>query len=229
MRPNLEAFLRRLRYQFSNPQLLLQALSHRSSGSLNNERLEYLGDAVLDLVVGEMLYEKFPTADEGALSNMRSQMVCQPALAAKARDLGIPEVLVLGQSASRSGGHQRDSILSDTLEALIGAMFLDSEWNQVREFIRREMPVDDDVLVNLAVRRDAKSRLQEFLQARRLPPPKYALVEISGPGHSQNFLVSCEPGEGLPTFQGQGSSRRAAEQMAAASALDYLVALATAR
>lgn len=227
MNPKLEPFLRRLGYKFDNLKLLEQALTHRSFGSNNNERLEYLGDAVLDLVVGEMLYSKFPQANEGVLSNLRSQIVCQPALAKVARELGIPEVIVLGQSASSSGGHQRDSILSDALEAIIGAIFLDSGWDAAREFTQGHMSVDDSAYESAASTRDAKSRLQEFLQAKKLPPPQYELKEISGPGHSQNFLVVCRSAPDVPDFQGSGSSRRSAEQAAAGLALDYLTAQAT--
>lgn len=222
MRAEHESFLRRLGYQFTNLKLLEQALTHRSFGSTNNERLEYLGDAVLDLSVAEVLYRKFPEAKEGTLSNLRSQMVCQGALAKAAREVGIPDVLVLGQSAARSGGHQRDSILADTFEALIGAIYLDSGWEAAHSFSQKYMVVDDTMYESVANRRDAKSRLQEFLQAKRLPPPQYELKEISGPGHSQNFLVICRSAPDVPDFEGAGASRRAAEQVAAGLALDYL-------
>lgn len=222
MNLKLEPFLRRLGYSFDNHKLLEQALTHRSFGGTNNERLEYLGDAVLDLVVGEMLYSKFPQANEGVLSNLRSQMVCQKALATVARTLGVHEVIILGQSASRSGGHQRDSILSDALEALIGAIFVDSGWDAAREFTQKHMTIDDSVYDTAASTRDAKSRLQEFLQSKKLPPPQYELKEISGPGHSQNFLVVCHSAPDVPDFEGSGASRRAAEQMAAGLALDFL-------
>ena len=229
MRADIEAFQRRLAYQFTNLKLLEQALTHRSFGAANNERLEFLGDAVLDLSVGEILYEKFPQADEGGLSNLRSQMVCQGALAAKAKELGISEVLTLGQSASRSGGHQRESILSDAFEALVGAIFLDGGWEAARDFARRFMVVEDSMLEGLALRRDAKSRLQEFLQAKRLPPPQYQLKEISGPGHNQTFSVVCRVGPDVPEFEGTGASRRTAEQVAAARSLDFLMAQSAAQ
>lgn len=227
MNPKLEPFLRRLGYSFDNSKLLEQALTHRSFGGINNERLEYLGDAVLDLVVGELLFERFPQANEGVLSNLRSQMVCQRALASAARNLGVPEVIVLGRSASSSGGHQRDSILSDAFEAIIGAIFLDSGWDNAREFTRANMPIEDSIYETAASTRDAKSRLQEFLQARKLPPPQYELKEISGPGHSQNFLVVCRSAPDVPDFEGSGASRRAAEQVAAGLTLDYLTVQAT--
>lgn len=227
MNPKFEPFLRRLDYQFDNVQLLEQALTHRSFGGVNNERLEYLGDAVLDLCAGEMLYHKFPLANEGVLSNLRSQLVCQKALAQVARDLGIPEVIILGRSATTSGGHQRDSILSDAVEALIGAIFLDKGWDAARDFVNKHMRIEESAFETSASTRDAKSRLQEFLQAQKLPPPQYELKEISGPGHSQNFLVVCRSTPDAPDFEGLGASRRAAEQSAAGLALDYLTAQAT--
>ena len=210
-----------LGYQFKNTQLLKLALTHRSFGADNNERLEFLGDALLDLIVGESLFNNHPAADEGALSRMRSSIVNKSALADIGRELNLGEHILLGSGELKSGGNSRDSILADTVEALAAAVYLDGglaacqklvdAW--AREFVRN--PETRKI-------KDAKTRLQEKMQASGHGLPKYKVLAIEGEAHAQSFLVECRV-EGLERgHQGKGSSKRAAEQQAALETLNSL-------
>jgi len=210
-----------LGYQFKNTQLLKLALTHRSFGADNNERLEFLGDALLDLIVGESLFNNHPAADEGALSRMRSSIVNKSALADIGRELNLGEHILLGSGELKSGGNSRDSILADTVEALAAAVYLDGglaacqklvdAW--AREFVRN--PETRKI-------KDAKTRLQEKMQASGHGLPKYKVLAIEGEAYAQSFLVECRV-EGLERgHQGRGSSKRAAEQQAALETLNSL-------
>jgi ribonuclease-3 len=199
--------------------VLIEALTHRSAGTPNNERLEYLGDSVLELVVSEHLYAQLGDADEGALTRVRAALVKKESLAAIARELELGVLIRLGPGERKSGGHRRDSILADALEAVIGACYLEGGLQAARRLIARLYGERWLELPNSEALKDPKTRLQEHLQARGLPPPRYELVDVSGQDHSQRFVVRCEiEARGLGS-EGEGSSRRKAEQAAAAVAL----------
>lgn len=177
--------------QFSNPALLEQALTHRSRSHRNYERLEFLGDSVLGFVVAEDLYYRFPETPEGRLSRMRSYVVRKETLARVARSMALQELLQLGEGELKSGGFNRDSILSDCLEAIIGAVYIDQGIDAAKAFIHRFF---DDVLGSLTldtIYKDSKSRLQEYLQQRGEPVPSYEIVSISGEPHDQTFEIAC--------------------------------------
>ena len=208
----------RLGYAFRQPELLAQALTHRSHGARHNERLEFVGDAVLNCVVAHALYDRFPEVDEGELSRVRASLVNRDTLAEIARRLSLSDAILLGEGEQKSGGPDRPSILADALEALYGAVFLDGGFEAARDVIDRTF---GDVLRDAdpaALGKDPKTRLQEWLQARHLPVPDYRIVEVSGEAHAQRFTAECSmPSLGVAT-QGTGNSRRTAEQAAAASA-----------
>ena len=207
-------------HRFHAPALLRQALTHRSAGTPNNERLEFLGDALLGTIVAEALYARWPGADEGALTRARSELVRESSLAAVARQLGVGDRLILGPGEMKSGGHRRDSILSDALEALIGAIYLDSDFARCRGIV---LPWFDAAVAALPeagkVGKDAKTRLQEWLQARQSPLPQYDLLAEVGEEHARVFRVRCSIAEPALAAEGEGSSRRAAEQQAAEALL----------
>ncbi|NYZ63102.1 ribonuclease III [Luteimonas deserti] len=207
---------------FRDPALLVQALTHRSAGAPHNERLEFLGDAILGALIAEALYARWPTADEGTLTRARAELVRESSLAAVARELEIGARLVLGPGEMKSGGHRRDSILADALEALIAAVYLDAGLDGCRNVV---LPLFDRTIAVLAsgqVTKDAKTRLQEWLQARQRPLPQYELLGESGEEHAKVFLVRCALGDGAVHADGQGSSRRAAEQRAAEGVIGQL-------
>jgi len=212
----------RLGYHFTDPDLLELALTHRSRGSRNNERLEFLGDSILNHIIAQELYQQFEDSREGELSRMRAALVKGETLAEVARELDLGSVVRLGPGEMKSGGHRRDSILADTLEALIGALLLDTDMGSCRS---RVLALFDTRLRELSPQRaekDAKTRLQEFLQGRGKALPDYQLLVVSGEDHAQHFKVSCHlPGLEL-TLCGEGSSRRRAEQEAARLALASL-------
>ncbi len=214
---------RRLGYQFIQPTLLDDALTHRSAGSRNNERLEFLGDAILNFTIAAELYQRSSQADEGELSRLRASLVNAQALAKLSRGLNIGECLRLGSGELKSGGYRRESILADALEAVFGAVFLDGGFESCRELILRLYQKTLDDLPAAADLRDPKTRLQEFLQSRKRSLPSYEVIEVSGAAHAQNFIVECRV-DGLPEpSRGQGSSRRKAEQEAAGNALRSLL------
>jgi ribonuclease-3 len=219
-----DAFRERLAHSFRRPELLRQALTHRSFGLPHNERLEFVGDAVLNCIIALELYERFPQLPEGDLSRARASLVNRDTLAQIARQLGLGEAIRLGEGESRSGGGDRASILADALEAVFGAVFLDAGFDAARTIATRayaELLRDADAT---ALGKDPKTRLQEWLQARRLPLPEYAVAETTGEAHAQQFTVHCRiPSLAVTTF-GSGSSRRAAEQDAAAQALAAVTA-----
>lgn len=213
----------RLGHRFAAPALLAQALTHRSAGSPHNERLEFLGDALVNLIVAEALYQRWPQADEGALTRARAELVRESSLAAIARRLALGERLTLGPGEMKSGGHRRDSILADALEAVIGAIYLDAGYETCRAVA---LPWFAEALEALPpphkVGKDAKTRLQEWLQARGLPLPVYALLSESGEEHAKVFRVSCALTQPELATEGEGTSRRSAEQVAAEAALSRL-------
>ena len=214
---------RALDLKFTNPGLLEQALTHRSRSQVNYERLEFLGDSVLGFVVAEDLYHRFPDIPEGNLSRMRSYVVRKETLARIARAMALQELLQLGEGELKSGGFNRDSILADSLEAIIGAVYLDQGLAAARSFIQRFF---EEVLGSLTldtVYKDAKSRLQEYLQQRGEPVPNYEIVSVSGEPHDQTFEVACLVSLAPEPFRGIGASRRSAEQRAAKRALDALL------
>ena len=217
-----EALQRRIGHRFADAGLLTRALTHRSFGADHNERLEFLGDAVLSLVISSLLYERFAGSDEGDLTRVRAHLVREESLHRVALQLALPEVLRLGDGEARGGGAQRASILADALEALIGATFLDGGFDAARTVVTGlfgEIIATTDV-ANWS--KDAKTELQEWLQARRLPVPTYRISATRGQAHAQTFEVECV----VPALNlvegGVGRSRRVAEQEAARRMLDAL-------
>jgi len=211
-----------LGYTFSRPELLAQVLTHRSYGALNNERLEFLGDSVLNCSVARALYDAFPDLPEGSLSRLRANLVWQETLADIAVSLRLGDVLRLGEGELKSGGFRRPSILADTLESLFGAIFLDAGFDQAQSVVRG---LFDPLVAKIdpkASGKDAKTQLQEMLQSRRLPLPDYQLVATQGEAHDQSFIVECVLAKPALSTRGVGKSRRAAEQEAARLACDAL-------
>ncbi|MGE5153789.1 MAG: ribonuclease III [Bdellovibrio bacteriovorus] len=213
---------RLLGHQFRREDLLDQALTHRSAGGINNERLEFLGDALIGFVVAEALVGRLPEADEGILSRMRAALVKRESLAELARELTLGEYLRLGAGELRTGGHNRDSILADALEAVLGAVYLDAGFETARAVAMSLFGAPLGQVSAAPAGKDPKTRLQELLQARRRPIPEYQVVSVAGSQHAQSFRVSCLlPDRGILT-QGEGSSRRRAEQAAAEAMLARL-------
>ncbi len=213
----------RLGYRFRDPALLEAALTHRSASRTNYERLEFLGDAVLNFAVALSAFRVFPTAPEGDLSRYRAALVSTPSLAAVAATLELGDQLRLGGGELKSGGFRRDSILADSLEAILGAIFLDGGPVAAAGVVERLLGQRLRELPAAAHLKDAKTRLQEALQGRGLPLPKYALEEVGGEPHEQWFVASCEAEALRLRATGRGSSRRRAEQEAAQRVLEALV------
>ncbi len=212
---------KRIGHSFSNPALLEQALRHRSAGQPHNERLEFLGDAIVNLLAAEALYAAWPKADEGALTRARAELVRESALAGIARTLDLGACLSLGPGEMKSGGHRRDSILADAVEAVVGAIHVDAGLEACRKVaLPWFAPLIQALPPPNKVGKDAKTRLQEWLQARGRPLPVYALVEESGEEHARRFSVTCTLADPRGETAGEGGSRRAAEQAAAASMLE---------
>ena len=213
---------KRLGYPFSSLDLVDQALTHRSHGACNNERLEFLGESLLNFIIAQALYEQFPEASEGQLSRLRAQLVKGACLAEVSRELELGDCLRLGPGELKSGGYRRDSILADAVEALLAAVYLEGGMDSCR---RSVVSLFDTRLAALSLQdtqKDAKSRLQEFLQARGEPLPEYAVLTVSGPAHAQRFKVSCRVSLLPEPMTGSAQSRRAAEQAAAQQVLDRL-------
>lgn len=209
-------------YRFSDPGLLQQALTHRSAGAPHNERLEFLGDSIVNLMVAEVLFQRWPKADEGALTRARAELVREASLATIARRLELGARLTLGPGEMKSGGHRRDSILADALEAVVAAIYLDAGFEGCRAAV---LPWFEESLAALPVGKpgkDAKTRLQEWLQGRQRALPSYELVSESGDDHAKLFTVSCTIADPTLTAEGEGSSRRNAEQAAALGVLEKL-------
>jgi ribonuclease-3 len=224
---NAERWLSKtLDYSFSDVGLLQQALTHRSAPGRSNERLEFLGDAVLDIVVSEALFQSLPDAPEGDLSRLRASLVRDTSLAGIAVELGIGEHLILGSGERKTGGHRRQSILADALEALFGAVYLDSDFETAADLIHRVFGDKLEDLPHADELRDPKTRLQEWLQARGAAPPDYELVNVTGKAHQQRFEVRCLVPDQEPAT-GEGRSRRDAEQQSARRMLEQLMAVET--
>jgi ribonuclease-3 len=215
---------RALGHVFQRPALLQQALTHRSSGPIHNERLEFIGDAVLNCVIAMSLFLRFPQMSEGELSRLRSNLVNKETLFRLAQGLGLGPSVRLGEGESRSGGAGRPSILADTLEAVFGAVFIDGGFGAAQASIESVYMAEFERLDSSGLAKDPKTRLQEWLQARRLPVPEYAIVAIRGEAHLQSFDVECRIAALDIAAAGSGSSRRAAEQAAAAQAYGQAVA-----
>lgn len=223
--PDLQALQTRLEHEFSNPRLLQQALTHRSFSADHNERVEFLGDSVLNLAVAGLLYERLSELPEGDLSRVRANLVKQDTLHKLAIQLGLPQLIRLGEGEAKSGGQKRPSILADALEAVIGAVYLDAGFDQADRLVRR---LFQDVEINphmQAIGKDPKTELQEWLQGRRMNLPIYRVVGTLGAAHQQTFDVECEISEYGRAERGIGGSRRAGEQAAAAAMLAYVKTL----
>lgn len=209
-------------YEFVQPALCYAALTHRSAGADHNERLEYLGDSILNCAVARLLYDAHPHADEGALSRFRASLVSGETLAQIAGEIGLGEHLRLGSGELKSGGFRRASILADALEAVLGAIFLDTGFDAAARVVGHIMVPRMSELPGADALKDPKTRLQEALQARGLALPTYALTGIQGEAHAQTFAVSCEVNALKVSAAGEGLSRRGAEQLAALRLLELL-------
>jgi ribonuclease-3 len=224
MDSRLDTLQRRIGHRFADPRLLSRALTHRSFGADHNERLEFLGDAVLSLAISHLLFERFGGSDEGDLTRVRAHLVREDSLHKVALQLSLPEVLNLGEGEARGGGAQRASILADALEALIGATFVDGGFDAARALVKGlfgEVIATTDVA---SWSKDAKTELQEWLQARKLPVPAYRILATRGQAHAQTFEVECAVPALSLAESGEGRSRRVAEQEAARRMLDALKA-----
>lgn len=212
----------RLGYVFRDRRLFERALTHRSFGAVHNERLEFLGDSVLNLSAAALLYHQAVHQDEGQLSRLRAALVRAEALAEVARAIDLGRFLRLGEGELQSGGAKRESILADALEALLGAIYLEAGFDAAQDVMRRLFAPLLDALDADVVRKDAKTQLQEFLQGQRLPLPTYTVLDVRGAAHQQQFKVECAvPSLGL-TVDGEGDSRRRAEQEAAARMIERI-------
>ena len=212
---DLARLTKKLGYEFNEPALLVQALTHRSAKGAHNERLEFLGDSILGFVIAEVLYEQFPKHDEGDLTRMRSSLVKGVTLAEVARDFNLGECLILGPGELKSGGHRRESILEDAIEAIIGAVYLDSDIESCKALILQWFKKRLMVIKPGNEQKDPKTRLQEFLQGRKIPLPEYEVIDTSGQSHNQEFTVRCQTPVVNEEVIAKGTSRRKAEQAAA--------------
>jgi ribonuclease-3 len=222
---NLLPLQKRLEHTFSNPKLLVQALTHRSFSSDHNERIEFLGDSVLNLAVAGLLYERLQDLPEGDLSRARANLVKQDTLHQIAVSLGLPDLLRLGEGEAKSGGQKRPSILADALEAVIGAVYLDAGFEVASTLVRR---LFQNVEINAqmqAIGKDPKTELQEWLQGHKMSLPIYRIVGTEGAAHKQTFDVECEIVEYRRAERGTGNSRRAGEQAAALAMLAFIKTL----
>jgi ribonuclease-3 len=218
----LQVLQQRLHYRFNDERLLARALTHRSFSASHNERLEFLGDAVLSLTVSHRLFEALRGQPEGDLSRLRAQLVREESLHTLALRLDLPGALRLGEGERRAGGRERASILADALEAVIGAVYLDGGYAAAQALVERLLHDIDITPALAAAAKDAKTALQEWLQARRMALPRYEVVAINGAEHQQTFDVCCTAVALGRQARGQGASRRAAEQSAAAALLAQL-------
>ena len=212
-----------LQYRFQNAELFQQALTHRSASNRNNERLEFLGDAVLDFIASEIVFEARPDAPEGDLSKLRASLVKDETLAELAAELGLGEHLILGSGELKTGGNRRASILADALEAIFGAVFLDRGFDAAKDVIDRAYADRYRELPDVGDLRDPKTRLQEWLQGRKMALPEYELTRVSGKDHEQHFIVTCTVAEKSAATHGESTTRRKAEQKAAQKMTELLV------
>lgn len=222
MTPDLKKLCQKIQYEFSDIGLLNEALTHRSAGSANNERLEFLGDSILNFVVAEQLFTRLPEAKEGELSRLRATVVKKESLVEIAKTLQLGDFLALGSGELKSGGFRRESILADAVEAIIGAVLTDAGFEIARDLILRLCEDKIQQTIIEGPEKDAKTRLQEFLQSRRYRLPDYQVTNIAGKAHQQTFSVNCSIKELNITTHGEGRSRRVAEQAAAQKALDSI-------
>jgi ribonuclease III len=220
---SLDAFSRHLGHRFDDPSLLELAMTHRSYGGRNNERLEFLGDSIVNFIIAEVLFQRFPEAREGQLSRLRARLVKGQTLAELAREMGFGEFLLLGSGEMKSGGHRRESILADAVEAVLGAIYLDAGMPVARARVLAWYAERLEGITLQDTQKDPKTRLQEFLQSRQVALPRYEVVSVHGEAHAQTFTVECQV-EMLETHTtGVGASRRHAEQQAAERALSRLL------
>lgn len=222
MNSPIDKLERKVGYQFNDADLIHLALTHRSAAGKHNERLEFLGDSILSFVIADVLYHRFPKVNEGDMSRMRATLVRGHTLAELGREFELGDYLKLGPGELKSGGFRRDSILADAVEAIIGAIYLDSDTETVRGIILSWYQSRLEAIQPGVSQKDPKTRLQEFLQGRRNPLPVYTVTNIKGEAHNQEFTVECEvAGVDKPVI-GKGTSRRKAEQAAAETALEQL-------
>ncbi|CAH6816803.1 RNase III [Vibrio chagasii] len=222
MNSPIDKLERKIGYQFNDADLIHLALTHRSAAGKHNERLEFLGDSILSFVIADDLYHRFPKVNEGDMSRMRATLVRGHTLAELGREFELGDYLKLGPGELKSGGFRRDSILADAVEAIIGAIYLDSDTETVRGIILSWYQSRLEAIQPGVSQKDPKTRLQEFLQGRRNPLPVYTVTNIKGEAHNQEFTVECEvAGVDKPVI-GKGTSRRKAEQAAAETALEQL-------
>lgn len=219
---NTKTLCAKLGYDFKDPHLLEAALTHRSIRGLNNERLEFLGDSILNFIIAAALFQQFPTAKEGDLSRLRANLVKGDTLAELAQEFELGNYLKLGAGELKSGGYRRKSILADALEAIIGAIYLDGGMAVCQERLLRWYESRLQETSRHSGLKDPKTRLQEYLQAKKVPLPNYSVLSIQGEAHKQTFRVACKIEKFNHITEGVGSSRRSAEQEAAQKYLEYL-------
>ncbi|WP_108446896.1 ribonuclease III [Halomonas denitrificans] len=222
MSNSLNAFSRRIGHAFADSGLLELAMTHRSYGGQNNERLEFLGDSIVNFVIAEALFRRFPQAREGQLSRLRARLVKGKTLAELAREMAFGECLRLGSGEMKSGGHRRDSILADAVEAVLGAIYLDAGMETARTRVLSWYAERLEAISLEDTQKDPKTRLQEFLQSRQVALPRYEVTSVEGEAHAQTFTVECHVEVLDEHTRGVGSSRRHAEQQAAEQALSQL-------
>jgi len=222
LQPKLANLERMISHQFGEPELLVQALTHRSFSSRNNERLEFIGDGLVNAVVAKLLFMAYPELDEGSLSRLRSKLVSRDGLSVLAKRFELGPLLQLGAGERKSGGRHRDSILADAVEAIAGAILMDTDFGRASEVVSRWFSEDIQGL-DISSTRDAKTCLQEWLQGRGHALPTYAVISVSGEDHDQEFEVSCQTEVGGLISYGRASSRKKAEQVAAGKLLERLV------
>ena len=220
---NLQILEKKIGYTFNDPTMLVRALTHRSAGSRHNERLEFLGDSLLSMVIADALFHRFPKVNEGDMSRMRATLVREKTLAELAREFDLGEYLILGPGELKSGGFRRESILADAVEAIIGAVYLDADIEQMKTMMLRWYDERLNDIQPGIEQKDPKTRLQELLQGKRKPLPTYTVEQVIGEAHNQKFTVHCQiEGMAQPVI-GIGTSRRKAEQSAAEHALEVLL------
>ena len=219
---NLNHLQKYIGYQFKDITLLQLALTHRSANKMHNERLEFLGDSILSFVIADELYHRFLKQDEGDLSQMRASLVCGQTLAEMGKEFKLGDHLILGQGELKSGGFRRESIISDAVEAIIGAIYLDSDIENIRRLILSWYQTRLNQIQPGVKQKDAKTRLQEYLQGIRNERPCYLILEVTGDNHEQEFLIQCKIENDDHQYLGRGLSRRKAEQAAAQEALNQL-------
>ena len=223
--PSYRSLQKQLDYEFKDIGLLAQALTHRSAAKENNERIEFLGDSILNFVAASILFSEYPDASEGELSRMRAHLVKGDTLSRIGTELGLGKQLVLGAGELKSGGRRRGSIIADALEAIIGAVFLDSGMRSAKKLVSGLLkPRMHDILA-LDHLKDPKSRLQEYMQSRKLPLPEYVVDQVEGKEHDRTFWVTCSVDYQQLHVKASGASRRKAEQLAASNLLDAIASL----